>query len=81
MDRERTTLYLLFITDEEIERIKLQESEVEDIEWSSIDEEIKIWKRWKLDKKNSGVCYAGFGIFVLEDSTIVDKLKKAIKNQ
>ncbi|MGD9014825.1 MAG: glycosyltransferase, partial [Candidatus Omnitrophota bacterium] len=82
-DHERTSLYVYFVTDEEKTLIKRQESEVKDLQWVDLDEEIERWQNWKKDPQGSkklGIDYAALGIDILSNSAIVSKIRIIIND-
>ncbi|MCM8827492.1 MAG: NUDIX domain-containing protein, partial [Candidatus Omnitrophica bacterium] len=82
-DRERSSLFVYFVNDEEKSKIKKQESEVKGLEWISLQEEIKKWQEWvenQKEAKEKGVDYAALGIDILKNENILQQIQIVIAN-
>ena len=80
-DWEHSSLFVYFVTDIEKTKIKKQESEVKDLQWVELDDEIQRWQLWRdnpQQAKTEGIDYAALGVDVLSSDSLVAALRIVI---
>ncbi|MDD3088078.1 MAG: NUDIX domain-containing protein, partial [Candidatus Omnitrophica bacterium] len=80
-DYERSGLFLYFVTNAEKSSVKKQESEVKELSWVTLEEELSRWKLWKENPQRAkvqGIDYAALGIDIFANPLLLSKVQRII---